>query len=184
MPRHSGSSREWTWARSQGFVGGTVAGASARGAVDLLADARNLWGNAVLRGATVSTVRGYLRPDVAAGQRVSGISAVRVCELNDIGEVTTNVEETPFGQGRYWDWLGFWPYDAASDGAVPLESQSIHAATFSPGSYWYVEAHSSRRMPDLGLTVGLFFYHTSVNSAAGADVGSISYDLSVGLKLA
>lgn len=173
--------RQFEWARSNGFLVGTVASAQAYGAVDLLADARTRWGNAVFRGATVSSVRGWLRPNVASGTRVSGRAGIRVASYADIGEVADNAAETPYADGGYEDWLGFYPYDVASP---PTGATDASPATFNPANDWAIESHSSRRLDDLGMTLGLFFFHTNVYAGDGVAVQALDYDLSIGLKLA
>lgn len=185
MPRRSRNAREFEWARSNGFLVGTVGAApftaSAFGSVDLLDDARDRWGNALLRGATVMTIKGWMRPNVANNTRVTGRAGIRVCSTTDIEEAPTNPDETPFADGGYEDWMALFYYDVFA----PLNfSTDQLPATWSPGNDWSVDVRSNRIMSDAGLTLGLFFFHSNVYEASGANVAALDYDLSVGLKLA
>lgn len=173
------SGRQWVWARQSGFFGGTLDGAatSGYGAVDLLSDARTRWGNAALRGATVTTVKGYIRPAVSVGSRVVGIAGIRVCSTTDIEEVGVNPEEAPFNDGMYEDWMMFFPYDLFLGSDVEY-GQLL--ATGNPTNDWNIDVQSSRVLTDLGLTLGLFWYHTFVTGSAQANMDGT---LSVGLKL-
>lgn len=184
MARRRGSTRtrrQFEWARSNGFLVGTVATSQAYGAVDLLADARTRWGNAVFRGATVSSVRGWIRPNVANNTRVSGRAAIRVASYSDIAEVADNAQEAPYNDGAYEDWMGFFPYDVFAPEGFSLDQSP---ATFNPANDWAVETHSSRKLDELGYTLGLFFFHANVYGGGGADVQALDYDLSIGLKMA
>lgn len=186
MARRSGrQAREFEWARSNGFLVGAPAPGMANvavGSADLLADARTRWGNALLRGATVMTLRGWLRPNFANNVRLSGRAGVRVCSTTDIEQAPSAPDETPFGDGAYEDWMGLFYYDQYVPEGTSMDQ---FAATWSPGSEWSVNVQSNRIMSDAGLTLGLFFVHTNVYDPSGAGaVSSLDYDLSIGLKLA
>lgn len=179
MARSNRPRRQFEWARAQGFGAGQGVTGGAFGAVDLLADARSRWGNAVFRGATVMAVKGYLRPFVAPGARVTGEAGIRVASINDIAEADVN--ETPFLNARYEDWMGFFPYDF--DPGPNLASPSTPATWNAAASPWGVDLQSSRKMEELGVSLGLFWYHANTDGAP-ADVQNLDYDLSIGLKLA
>lgn len=185
MARSNRPRRQFEWARAQGFGAGVVIpGVGAAGAVDLLADARTRWGNAVFRGATVMTVKGYIRPALNFQPlRVTGTAGFRVASWNDVTNFPTQgPEEAPFGNGRYEDWMGFLPYDVATNPSQP--SVEAQPATWnSAASPWGVDVQSSRKLEELGVTLGLFWYHAPTQGAP-EDVSNLDYDLSIGLKLA
>lgn len=99
----------------------------------------------------------------------------------DIAEVADNASETPYADGGYEDWMGFFPYDVA---APDPGATDLSPATFNPANDWAVEVHSSRKLDELGYTLGLFFFHTNVYAGDGAAVQALDYDLSIGLKMA
>lgn len=175
--KRSSTRRQWEWARSSGFYTGTVAGTAGYGAVDLLADARTRWGNAALRGATVSTVKGWIRPYYEVSSRVMGIAGIRVCSISDLEEVAANPEEAPFNDGMYEDWMAFLPYDLHFDDTTPAADLD---ATWNPANKFNLDVQSSRVLTDLGLTLGLFWYQAFVTGTAFANMDAT---LSVGLKL-
>lgn len=177
--RNRTSGRQWVWARQSGFFGGTAAGTSGYGAVDLLSDARTRWGNAALRGATVTTVKGILRPALVLGDRLIGIAGIRVCSTTDIEEAATNPEEAPFNDGMYEDWMMFFPYDVTMPATDGGGFEQV-LATGNPANPWNIDVQSSRVLTDLGLTLGLFWYQTAVTGEAQPNVDGT---LSVGLKL-
>lgn len=176
----SGNRRQWVWARSAAFLVGSPVGNTAYGATDLLEGARTDWGNGVLRGATVVTVKGWIRPNVANGVRVDGRAGIRVAPRTDIAETGTNPDETPAGVGGYEDWMGFFQYDVAAPADAGID---VSPATFNAANDWHIEVNSSRKMTDLSHTLGLFYYHSNVYSAEGSAVQALDYDLSIGLKL-
>ena len=177
--RRNTNRRQWVWARQSGFFGGTTSGRSGFGAVDLLADARTRWGNAALRGATVSTIKGVIRPAATLGNRIFGIAGVRVCSIADVREVATEPQEAPFNDGLYEDWMMFFPYDVTMP-ATDAGGFSQILATGNPANSWNVDVQSSRVLTDLGLTLGLFWYQTSVTGTVQPNMDGT---LSVGLKL-
>lgn len=181
MARRRGSTRNrriFSWARSSGQVTATVASNQTYGAVDLLAGARTDWGNAALRGATVSTVKGYFLSQIAANHKSIGVAGIRVCSYADIGELTTNAQEAPYLLGQYEDWLAYMPYVTnETNNAVGNGTATWNVAA----NQWAIDVRSQRVMHDLGLTLGLFWF--AANFPDTTDSDTVLYDMSVGLKL-
>lgn len=181
MARNNRPRRQFEWARAVGFNTGQVDAAEgvAFGSIDLLADARARWGDAVFRGATVMAVKGWIRPFVPPGTRVSGTTAIRVASAHDIAEA--NVNETPFNNGLYEDWMGYFPYDY--DPGPDLASPSVPATWNAAASVWGVDLQSSRKLEELGVSLGMFYEHSPVDGPVESFT-NLDYHLSIGLKLA
>ena len=175
--------RQFEWARAAGYGAGVPQGAVALGGVDLLASVREDYGAAYLRGATVMTVKGWLRPYVPDTERVSGVAGIRVCNYADLQSVTA--DQTPGGAlGGEADWMAYLPYDVGSN-VAGYGSDTIPATWNPGGSMWGLDVQSSRRMNEAGYTLGLFWWHSPITSPDDPSVvANLDYHLSVGLKLA
>lgn len=172
--------RMFVWARSAMAVpvGESTAGI---GFVDLLNSVRARYGGKEFVGATVMSVRGYVKPtgDGPYGGRIG----LRICNEGDIpdpaGTGTGNVDDGPGdgaepGGNPEADWMAFLPFLQTPDGAATPATWN-HAA-----NPWAVDIRSNRRMEELGQTLGLF---ADVDSQTAPEGAQVVYDLSVGLKL-
>lgn len=172
--------REFVWARAVGnlFTSPAV-GAPAFAGVDLLADVRATYGNDALRNATVMAVKGIVRPNPSINTElfIAGVSAIRVCNSQDtVAPVAEN--QTPGGAlGQELDWMGYFPWYVDQDAA---STRAADATWNHAGSPWAVDVRSSRRMFELGMTLGLFTW-ASVTSSTDL---ALDYHLSIGVKLA
>lgn len=183
MARSNRPRRKFEWARAVDFGPGVPEGNVAIGGVDLLASVRQDYGAAYLRGATVMTVKGYIRPFVPDTERLVGVAGIRVCNYADLQSVTA--DQTPGGQfGGEADWMAYLPYDVGTN-IAGYGSDTTPATWNNQGSMWGVDVQSSRTMNEAGYTLGLFWYHSPVTSPDDpAVVAQLDYHLSVGLKLA
>lgn len=165
--------REFVWARSLGTLGEVGAGDFV---ADLLLPVRTRHGDAALRGATVMTVKGYIRPNLGGGttDTVSqGRVSIGVRQYGDIDEAQVGVEG-PFGNPEA-KWMGWFPHLLTDIQANPQASWN------NQGSPWAVDLQSHRIMGSLGQTLALYYDFQDV--VAGDATHTVDYDLSVGVKL-
>lgn len=180
--RSSGGNRQrkFVWARDAGTLHPTTG--DEYGQADLMAAVKGRYGGDILVGSTIMTIRGYIRPNVlTADTAVAGRTAIRVCSQSVIE--APSLEHGPGdGVGTFGnpeaDWMGYLPW--------LLETGGSPAATWNEsGGPWGVEIGSSRKMEELGQTLGIFSSYRGLGMAAGTDVTvPLDYDLSIGLKLA
>lgn len=180
MARRPGNGRKFVWARTAGVIG-LDAPAVGNGGADLLESVRGRYSDGIFVGATVMTVKGYLKPagDLTAALR--GRLAIRVCNRADtgIGTAIPAAEQgpgdgiNPIEYGPESDWMGFFPFYLAGGRAADTATWNVNANQYA------IDVQAPRRMEELGQTVGLFA--DVVDATEGARV---DYDLSVGLKLA
>lgn len=173
--------REFVWARAVGNLFTAPApGTPAFAGVDLLADVRATYGNDALRNATVMSVKGYIRPnsDVDTASFYLGVTGIRVCNAQDtVAPVAEN--QTPGGAlGQELDWMGYFPW--LVDNTPPSSVRPGDATWNHAGNPWGIDVRSSRRMFELGMTLGMFTW-TSATVTAGV---ALDYHLSIGVKLA
>lgn len=171
MARSQG--RKFVWARSSGVY--TPGEASGPGA-NLLADVQARSGPGVFIGATVMTVRGFIRPNVPDASFVRGVFGIRVCDEADVEGGTQN-DHGPDAQPEA-DWMAFMPWAVST---LTADSGSVPAASWNEmSSPWALEIKSNRRMEELAQTLGLFF---NTGILGTGDVTTVDWHLSVGLKL-
>lgn len=180
--RSSRNRRQFAWYRSQGGQELAAAGGNLYGQVDLLAQVRGQYGEDVGSGSTVVAVKGFAKINTGGGlanpDNLSGVFAIRQCSRNDI--TSPNVDESPIHDvSQEQSWMYYNPFHIA----VPTSDLPATAlvASSSPGSnLWVVDVQSSRRIPQLSSTIGLFVGH--YGEPAGTTV-YMDYHLSVGVKL-
>lgn len=181
MARSNRPRRQFEWARAKGFGAGQVEGLIAYGVVDLLADARTRWGNAVFRGATAMTVKGWIKPAVNFPPlRVDGCAGIRVASIADVNSPTA--AEAPYDTGLYEDWMAYLPYSLATAEPQQPSAELLPATWNAAANQWGVDVQSSRKLEELGVTLALYWAHLPIQGSA-EDMTNLDYDLSVGLKL-
>lgn len=178
--------RMFVWARSGGVL---FAGTGGAAGIDLLQSVRDRYGGKEFVGATVMSVRGYVRPNIGGADALHvGRVGLRIMNErllpapNATGTISTEVgpgsPQMPEGvteAAPEEDWMAFLPFFLPSGPNNPNPE-----ATWNEGaSPWSVHVRSSRRMEELTETLGLV-----VQSNQAADPQAFyDYDLSVGLKL-
>lgn len=180
--RSSRNRRQFAWYRSQGGQELAAAEGNLYGQVDLLDQVRVQYGQDVGSGSTVVAVKGYVKPNTGGGlanpSNLAGVVAIRQCSRNDI--TSPNVDESPIHDvAQEQSWMYYNPFMISVPGTDLPPSATV--ASSSPGSnLWVVDVQSSRRIPQLSSTLGLFvgFY----GEPAGTTV-YFDYHLSVGVKL-
>lgn len=179
--RTSSGRRKFVWARTAGVLNPTADPPSLN--VDLLADVKARFGGDVFVGATVMAVRGYLAPYVAQTAALNSTSAtmrtgIRVCNQADIGgALATQQDQAPYGVNSEANWMGWFPVRMAS-AVVPTNATWNHQA-----SEFGVDLGSSRKMEELGQTLGMFFDWRAQDEAEPPQFVVLDYDLSIGVKL-
>lgn len=177
--RGNSGRRKFIWARTQGVLN---AGADALNE-DLLADVKGRYGGDVLVGSTVMAVRGYVAPYVAQTSALNETSAtgrvgIRVCNQADIGGAVAGQEEqAPYGVNAEANWMGYFPFRMHSS------TQPENATWNHMASPFGVDVGSSRRMEELGQTLGIFYNWFAVDAGSPPEFVTIDYDLSIGVKL-
>lgn len=180
--RSSRNRRQFAWYRSQGGQELAAAEGNLYGQVDLLAQVREQYGQDVASGSTVVSVRGYAKPNTGGGLsnpgNLSGVCAIRMCSRNDI--TSPNYDESPIHDiQQESSWMYYNPFHIA----IPTSDLPPTAlvASSSPGSnLWVVDVQSSRRIPQLSNTLGLF---VGVYGEPAGTTVYFDYHLSVGVKL-
>ena len=106
MARRNGPRRQFVWARQSGTIGG--AQTPQLFGVDLLAGVRVRYGEAVLRGATVMGIRGYIRFNSDETEGVMfGRAAVKVGTSEDVAGPPADIRaEGPWSDPEA-DWMLF-----------------------------------------------------------------------------
>ena len=164
--------RKFVWARTRG----TLTPEGDETAQDMLDDFKLRAGGNVLLGATVMVVKGYIRPNnTTSSETVRGVVGVRVCNQGDVegmGETGQGPAESPEA-----DWMGWFPY------LLPVNAVDVDASWNHYGNTWGVDLQSSRKMEELGETVGIFYDFATAPPGGTAQTVVVDYDLSVGLKL-
>lgn len=180
--RSSRNRRQFAWYRSQGGAELAAAESNLYAQVDLLDQVRTQYGQDVASGGTVVAVKGYAKINTGGGLsnpgNLSGVFAIRQCSRNDI--TSPNYDESPIHDvSQEQSWMYYNPFHIA----VPTSDLPAPAvvASSAPGSnLWVVDVQSSRRLPQLSSTIGLFVGH--YGEPAGTVV-YMDYHLSVGVKL-
>lgn len=179
--RGSSGRRKFVWARTAGVLNPTADPPA--GNVDLLADVKGRFGGDVFVGSTVMAVRGYLAPYVAQTDALESTSAtmrtgIRVCNQADIGDdLETQQAQAPYGVNAEANWMGWFPVRMSSS-VVPASATWNHMA-----SEFGVDLGSSRKMEELGQTLGMFFDWRAQDTADPPQFVVLDYDLSIGVKL-
>ncbi len=175
--------RQFVWARSAGATGPGLTPAVF--GVDLLVGTRERYGDAVLRGATVMGVKGYIRPNVPSDtiNYISCRAAIRVGTAGEVDDEPVNVRELGPWFSPEDDWMLFQQSlfitsASAAEGALPAEPATDNVR----GNMWAVETRANRKFEELGRTLLLF---TDMANPVGTpwNEGFFDYDLSIGLKL-
>ncbi len=122
--------RQFVWARSAGATGPGLTPAVF--GVDLLVGTRERYGDAVLRGATVMGVKGYIRPNVPSDtiNYISCRAAIRVGTAGEVDDEPVNVRELGPWFSPEDDWMLFQQSlfitsASAAEGALPAEPPPI-----------------------------------------------------------
>lgn len=178
--RRNSNRRMFVWARSSGSL---VAGEGATpptGGVDLLQSVRERYGGAEFRGATVVTVKGYLKPDdQGVGGGFTGRTAMRVGPEGDPNVAPADIGRMGPGapgvglqedSSPEYDWMGWFPHAITEGDASPPASWNRAA------SPWGIDLQSARRMEELGQSLLMFY-------SSGTAGTAVLYDLSIGIKL-
>lgn len=180
MARRSNSNRrQFAWYRSQGGQELQAAEGNLYGSVDLLAQVRDQYGQDVGAGSTLVAVKGFIKPNTGGGvanpTNLAGAFGMRVCTREATLDPT--VAQSPINDvSQEVGWFYFNPYMISIQGTWDVEV----ASSALGGSPWYVDAQASRRIPQLGDTVGLFA--GLYGEPAGTTV-YFDWHLSVGVKL-
>lgn len=180
--RSRGNRRQFAWYRSQGGQELLAEGGNLYGQVDLLDQVRAQYGQDVGSGSTVVAVKGYVKPNTAGGvanpSNLAGVVGVRACTRNDI--TSPNVDESPIHEiQQEASWMYYNPFHVS----IPTTDlpPSATVASSAPGSnLWLVDAQSSRRIPQLSNTLGLF---VGIYGEPPGTTVYFDYHLSVGVKL-
>lgn len=179
--RSSSNRRKFEWARTSGTLNAD-AGTPALN-VDLLADVKARYGGDVFHGATVMSVRGYIAPYVAQTSALNDTTAtiraaIRVCQQVDIGGTLAEQQaQAPYDVNAEVDWMGWFPVRMSS-AVTPETATWNHMA-----SPFGVDVGASRKMEELGRTLGLFYDWRAVDPSTPPQFVTLDYDLSVGVKL-
>ena len=171
--------RQFVWARAIGVVSD---GPNGTPAADLLSDVRDRYGGAVLRGATVMGIKGYIRPNMGTGLEGTPYNLCRAAIRVSSIFTTTQGEEggdwDPHSD-PYADWMLF-------QQALIVPAQNIGMATDNVrGNQWAVETRAARKFEELGQTLALFAGSRNADTGSGdPDRPTFwDYDLSIGVKL-
>lgn len=178
MARTTSARRQFVWARSAGVLGPDVSD-GVPFAADLLESVREAHGDAVLRGATVMAIRGYLFPffqDETELALVRWRFGIKVTSEHDIGGPDETVRALGPWTAPNSDWMLFHQIMQIPSGATPDYASS------SRGSDLYVESQAARKCHELGQTA-IAWADVVDGNLEQADSGAIYYDLSLGLKL-
>lgn len=178
--RSSSNRRQFAWYRSSGGVELQAEAGQLFGSYDMLAQVRDQYGQDVGAGSTVVAVKGYVRPRTSGGvanpEFLAGAFALRVCSRADtLNPLSAESPINDVSQEVGWMWYQPWFVGFQStDPGVGIATSSVG------GSPWYVDVQSSRRIPQLGDTLGLF--GGTFSEPAGTAV-YFDWHLSVGVKL-
>lgn len=168
------TSRKFVWARQDG-----VLTPGTNFSEDLLFQFKQRAGaDGILLGSTVVAVKGYIRPNQAAGSPdvTKGRVGIRVCDEAEVEGDPPGFG--PVAQGSEYDWMGFFPFFI--DLLPPTTSVNRGDASWNhAASQWGVDVQSNRKMEELGQTLGIFLGMISANETLVA----VDYDLSIGIKL-
>lgn len=173
------SRRQFVWSRVAGTIGGGL-GDGLFG-TDLLANTREQFGDAVLRGATVMGIRGYIRPNGTSPAGISYVayrSAVRVGYGGDVDGPATEVRQHGPFFASHSDWM-LW--QQAMFVATDTDNNGVATSNIG-GSAWAVETRAARKLAELGETLTLY---VDAQSPVGTPFNEFfsDFDLSIGLKL-
>lgn len=188
--RSNRSRRQFQWVRTQGSIGGFLpndpgGGAppnAGYGAVDLLGPARDLYGQLLDAGATVMSIKGYVKPNVIGAPSgafvYSGAVGIRRCSRTDVEEPRQQDSPTvAVSEDEPFMFYNPWIFTATGVDAV----QDLYSADSSVGTRWAVNVRSHRKLPQLSQTLGLFA--GIYQDPAFADYTTVDYHLSIGMKL-
>lgn len=179
MPRsRSSNRRQFAWYRSQGGVEMSASGGNLYGSVDLLDQVRTQYGQDVGAGSTLVAVKGFIKPNTGGTinpGNLHGVFAMRVCTREATGDPT--VAQSPIDDvSQEVSWFYFNPWMISIQGTWNVEV----ASSALGGSPWYVDAQASRRIPQLGDTVGLF---VGMYGEPPTSTQFFDWHLSLGVKL-
>lgn len=173
-----GNRRQFAWYRSQGGIELSASGGNRYAAVDLLDQVRTQYGQDVGSGATLVAVKGFIKPNtggVSNPSNLAGAFGMRVCTREATGDPT--VAQSPIDDvSQEVSWFYFNPW------MISIQQSWDHEVASSAlgGSAWFVDAQASRRIPQLGDTVGLF---AGMYGEPAASTSFIDWHLSLGVKL-
>lgn len=160
--------REFEWSRSQGFVAAQSAGGTDYG-VDLLAFYRSQ-PNGNHLAATITRVRGFIRPVFEANTLSFGNAGLRIANFD---EDPLDISNVPIN-GPDEDWLAWFPVALITPGTAAYPPEY---ANWNEGGGWAVDVKAQRKLNGRQRSLWLF----CDPPPAGQNVWY--YDLSVGMKL-
>lgn len=182
MARSRRPRRKFEWARSAGRIATVNVGAQQVQRVDLLQSARNTYGADFGRDATVTAVKGYVKPvnaQIPAGSVVGGAAGIKVADAQELSSAlqATDSPAEPT-QGEYYDWMWFNPWNLGPFNLATTSTGQDVATSVIGANVWAVDVRSKRTFQSLGSTLALY---VGVNGTA-VDT-DYDYFLSIGLKL-
>lgn len=160
--------REFEWSRSQGFVNATQDPGAVYG-VDLLEFFRSQ-PNGNHLAATITRVRGFIRPVYEANTLAFANAGLRIANFD---EDATDISNVPIN-GPDEDWMAWFPTALITPGSASIAPE---VANWNEGGGWAVDVKSARKLNGRQRTLWLF-----CDPAANGQVVWY-YDLSVGMKL-
>lgn len=180
--RRSSNRRQFAWYRSQGAQEFAAAEGNLYGQVDLLEQVRAQYSQDVAAGSTVVAVRGFVKPSTAGGVAnpgwLAGCIGIRSCTRNDI--TSPNYDESPIHDiQQEASWMFYNPFMIQIVG-TDLPDSCLTATSVVGATPWVVDAQSSRRLPQLSNTLGLF---VGVYGEPPFTTVAFDWHLSVGVKL-
>jgi len=186
MRRTRNNRRRFQWLRVAGgnLAVNTADGAGAFGGVDLLSAARNQYGQLLDAGATVMSIKGFVKPRVTfsapgatfyTGRLAIGrIAKTQMPAREEDAPGSLQSEEDP------WMWINPFIFDTMGSSATV---NPLIMATSDAGTRWSVNIRSHRIISSLNTTLGL--YHSWFQPVPSSPTGALgmNYDLSIGVKL-
>lgn len=178
MARNS-QRRQFVWSRVAGTLGGGLTPAVF--GTDLLANIRVLFGDAVLRGATVMGIKGYVRPNAESAADLAYVgfrAGIRIGLPGEVDDEPANVRELGPFFSSHSDWM---LYQQAAFIASDVDTNGVATSNVG-GSPWAVETRANRKMSELGETL-LMFVDAQSPVTVPFNTFFADFDLSIGLKL-
>lgn len=183
--RSTRNRRQFQWVRVAGAfpLVDTAAGNGSFGAADLLLDARTQYGQLLDAGATVMSIKGYVKPNMIGPGTDDGIFTgalgIRRCSRSDVS--VPREEDSPTGSiSEDEPFMYFNPWFVFLRGAESTPA-ILNEATSDPGTHWAVNVRSHRKLPQLSQTLGLFV--GSGQTTSDFEYIACDYHLSLGMKL-
>lgn len=156
----------------------SASGGNLYASVDLLDQVRAQYGQDVGAGSTLVAVKGFIKPNTGGAinpGNLAGAFGMRVCTREATGDPT--VAQSPIDDvSQEVGWFYFNPWMISIQGTWNVEV----ASSALGGTPWYVDAQASRRIPQLGDTVGLF---AGMYGEPPTSTQFIDWHLSIGVKL-